>query len=161
MVSFYLTHRILIRCYHSRPEWTRERWQWKGTPHSSKPQHYQNIRLFSVISRTHVGGWSYPSAEKQSVYSKSPFDWANTSYWAITYSPLPMWNTENKRLLSGHSYTHTYHVSTLIIALFATHPTKKTPSYNTSKNNFYTSRWPLFPHWHSELFFQQNWTFDQ
>ena len=28
------------------------------------------IRLFSVISRTLVGGGSYPSAEKQSVYSK-------------------------------------------------------------------------------------------
>ena len=36
---------------------TRERCQWKGTPHSPKFQHYWNppIRLFSVISRTLVG----------------------------------------------------------------------------------------------------------
>ena len=49
--------KALIRCYHSRPEWTWEQWQWRGTPHSPKPQHYWNltIRLFSVISRTRVG----------------------------------------------------------------------------------------------------------
>ena len=34
------------------------------------------MRLFSVISRTLVGGGSYPSAEKQSVYSTAPADWA-------------------------------------------------------------------------------------
>ena len=41
------------------------------------PKHYWNviIRLFSVISRTLVGG-GYPSAEKQSVYSTAPADWA-------------------------------------------------------------------------------------
>ena len=33
------------------------------------------IRLFSVLSRTPVGGGSYPSAEKQSVYSTAPADW--------------------------------------------------------------------------------------
>ena len=49
----------------------------KGNPHSSKLQHYWNltIRLFSVISRTLVGG-SYPSAEKQSAYSTGSDDWA-------------------------------------------------------------------------------------
>ena len=38
----------------------------KGTPHSPKLQHHWKltIRLFSVISRTLVGG-SYPSAEVQ------------------------------------------------------------------------------------------------
>ena len=40
------------------PEWTWERWQWRGTPHSQKLQHYWNltIRLFSVKCRTLVGG---------------------------------------------------------------------------------------------------------
>ena len=35
-----------------------ERWQWRGTPHSTKLQHYWSltIRLFSVISSTHLGG---------------------------------------------------------------------------------------------------------
>ena len=47
-------HRILIRCYHSRTEWTWEGWQWRGIPDSLKPQHHWNltIRLFSVIYRT-------------------------------------------------------------------------------------------------------------
>ena len=47
-----------IRCYHSGPEWTWEQWQWRGTPHSPKLQHHWNltIRLFSVISRTLMGG---------------------------------------------------------------------------------------------------------
>ena len=40
-------------CYHTGPEWIWERWQWRGTPHSPKLQHYWNfsIRLFCVISR--------------------------------------------------------------------------------------------------------------
>ena len=35
-----------------------EQWQWRGALYSPKPQHYWdlNIRLFSVISRTLVGG---------------------------------------------------------------------------------------------------------
>ena len=73
-----------IRCYHSGPEWTWERWQWRGTPHSPKLQHCGNltIRLFSVISRTLVGGGSYPSAEKQSVYSTAPANWASRRMWS-------------------------------------------------------------------------------
>ena len=101
-VLFYLTHRLNhVRCYHFGPEWTWKWWLWKGTPHSLKLQHYWNltIRLFSVISWTLVGGvlslcweavsvfWSpsrlaliwrgsYPFAEKQSVYSTAPTNWA-------------------------------------------------------------------------------------
>ena len=52
------------------PEWTWEQWQWRGTLHSPKLQHYWNltIRLFSVISRTIIA----ILAEKQSVYSMAP-----------------------------------------------------------------------------------------
>ena len=53
-----MTHRYYpIRCYHSRPEWTWKQWQ-TGTLHSTKLQHYSSltIRLFSIISRTLVGG---------------------------------------------------------------------------------------------------------
>ena len=92
-------------CYHSGPEWTREQWQWRSTPHSLKLQHHWNlsIRLFSVIYtrwkevlpfwRGAVGVFykprrlshrafifwdgSYPSAEIQSVYSTAPADWAS------------------------------------------------------------------------------------
>ena len=55
-------NKTLIRCYHSGPEWTWERWQWRGTPHSPKLQHCWNltIRLFSVISRALVGGGLIP-----------------------------------------------------------------------------------------------------
>ena len=44
--------------YHSGPERTREQWQWRGTPHFPKLQDHWNltIRLFSVISRTLIGG---------------------------------------------------------------------------------------------------------
>ena len=37
--------------------WTWERWQWRSTLHFPKLQHYWNlaIRLFSVISKKHVG----------------------------------------------------------------------------------------------------------
>ena len=47
-----------IRCYHFMPQWTWEKWQRRGTPHSPKFQYNWNltIRLFSIISRTLVGG---------------------------------------------------------------------------------------------------------
>ena len=57
-------------CYHSGPEWTWERW------YSAFPK---APALLSVINRTLVGGWSYPSAEVQSVYSTTPADWASRS----------------------------------------------------------------------------------
>ena len=34
-----------------------------------------NIRLFNIISRTLIGGESYPSADIQSVYSTAPVNW--------------------------------------------------------------------------------------
>ena len=51
-----------IRCYHSRPEWTWEQWQWRCAPDSPEPQHHWNItlRLFSIISRTLIGGGLIP-----------------------------------------------------------------------------------------------------
>ena len=57
--QYNLIHRYIpIRCYHSRSEWTLGQWQWKGTLHFSKLQHYWSftIRLFSVMSRTLVVG---------------------------------------------------------------------------------------------------------
>ena len=47
-----------MRCYYSGPKWTWERWQWRGTTHSPKLEHYWNltIRLFCVIPRTLIGG---------------------------------------------------------------------------------------------------------
>ena len=52
-----------IRCYHSGPQWTRERWQWRGAPRFPKLQHLWNltIRLFSVIYQdTRLVGWLTP-----------------------------------------------------------------------------------------------------
>ena len=65
------------------PELNWEQWQWRGTLHSPKLQHYWNltIRLFSVT----LGGGSYPSAEKQSLYSTAPTDWA--THWGGSYPP--------------------------------------------------------------------------
>ena len=57
--QLYMIHRYdHIKCNHSGPKWTWEQWQWMGTPHSPKLQHYWSltIRLSSVISRALV--WS-------------------------------------------------------------------------------------------------------
>ena len=54
----------------------------KGVLHiPPKLQHYWNltIRLFNVIPRQLLGRF-YPSAEKQSVYSTAPADWATVLY---------------------------------------------------------------------------------
>ena len=98
--------------YLSRPEWTKERKQWRGAPLSPKLQHYWNltIRLFSVISRTLVGGvgWSggsYASTEKQLVYSTTPTDWAiYTSVWSQVTVPIYI-----------HLLAHSYMVSSIPI----------------------------------------------
>ena len=53
-VKFYLTY----RCYNSGPERTWQWWQWRGTLHSPKLQHYWSLTiiLFSIIFRTFAGG---------------------------------------------------------------------------------------------------------
>ena len=50
----------LLRCNHSRPEWTWERCQWRSTSHSPKLRHHRKLTiiLFSVISRTVIVGGS-------------------------------------------------------------------------------------------------------
>ena len=48
----FLTHWMVVEPSNkSKIEWTWERWQWRGTPHSPKFLHYWNltIRLFSVM----------------------------------------------------------------------------------------------------------------
>ena len=77
-VQFCLIHRTLSGATTLGPEWTWKWWQWRGTRHSLKLQHYWSltIRLLCVISRTLVGRGSYPSAELQSVYSTAPANWA-------------------------------------------------------------------------------------
>ena len=79
-----------IRCYHFRSKWTWERWQWRGTPHFPKLQHYWSLTiLFDIISRTRFGkGGSCPSAEMQSVYSRAPANWAEKS---INWFVYLMW----------------------------------------------------------------------
>ena len=79
--QFYLTNRFdPIRCYHSGPEWTWEHWQWKGTLHFLKVQHYWSltIRWFyvKILDTCYGEACTRPSAEIQSVYSTAPADWA-------------------------------------------------------------------------------------
>ena len=58
--QFCLTHwSDRIRNYHSSSEWTWERWQWKGTPHSTKLQHYYQI-VECYIQDTCRGGGLTP-----------------------------------------------------------------------------------------------------
>ena len=57
--QFCLTHRYdPIRCYHSKPEWTLEQWQWSGTQHSALfLDRSLIIRWFSIIYQdTHWRG---------------------------------------------------------------------------------------------------------
>ena len=67
-----------IRCYHSKPEWTWEWWQWRGTLHSPKLQHYWSLTLSDCLVSYpgHSKSESYPSAEMQSVYFTASADWA-------------------------------------------------------------------------------------
>ena len=79
-----------------------------------KLQHYWNltIRLFSVISRTHIGWGSYPSIEVQSVYSTAPADWAmNSSIWSnIRYKQvLPLWVSVDQGVIIGRCHTQEIH----------------------------------------------------
>ena len=73
--------------YHSGPEWTWERWQWRGTPHSPKLQHYWNftIRLLSVISWTLVGG-VLPLFRKQLSFSKASGKTIINIKWTKNYT---------------------------------------------------------------------------
>ena len=66
-----------MRCFHSRSEWTSKQCQWRGTPHSPKPQYYWSptIRLFSVISRILVRG-VLPLCRDAVIYSAAPAGWA-------------------------------------------------------------------------------------
>ena len=49
--SIWPKDKTFIRCYRSRPKWTLDRRQWRGTLHSPMLKHYWNltIRLFCVI----------------------------------------------------------------------------------------------------------------
>ena len=101
--EFHLTHRWEpISCYHTWPEWTWERWQWRDTLHSPKFQglfrrllesHYQIVwrSLISLLGCSlyflqpqptgpdclmsypgHSLGKTYSTAEIQSVYFTAP-----------------------------------------------------------------------------------------
>ena len=75
-----------IRCYHSGPKWTWERWLWRCSPHSPKLQNYWSltIKLFSIITRTLLRRRreSCPYTVMQSVYFTAPGDWAmHTVKW--------------------------------------------------------------------------------
>ena len=69
------------------PLW--EKWHWRGTLHSLKLQQYWSltIKLFSVISEHLLGEGFYPLAEKQSVHSTAPADWA-TGHLLVGVLPL-------------------------------------------------------------------------
>ena len=80
------------------------------SPHSSKLQNWNfTIRLFSVISRTLIGGGSYPSAEMQSVNSTALDDWAR-----LVWMKLSLFQTSCKSSLVG-TQLDSFHYSIIII----------------------------------------------
>ena len=78
---------MTIRCYHSRPEWTWEQWQWRDTPHSLNLQGWSPAnRWFNVIFQdTCLWGGSYSSAISV-FYSPSWLGWAMKGYLALCRS---------------------------------------------------------------------------
>ena len=62
------------------PEWTWERWQWRGTPHSQSSSVTGTSPFDCLVSYPENSlGKSYSSAEIQLVYSTAPVDWATTT----------------------------------------------------------------------------------
>ena len=91
----FLTHRYdPIRYYHSQPESTCERWQWRGAPLFPKLEHYGNltIKSFSVISGRSLEAGFYSSAEKQSTYSIAQADLATRTFVVVRLT-LPQRNS--------------------------------------------------------------------
>ena len=81
--QFYLTHWLgPIRCYHSGLEWTWEQWQWRGTPHSPKLQHYCSLTI-----RNALGIFCCPSKLVVHLYSST-----DTTVWKK--SSLILWKTD-------------------------------------------------------------------
>ena len=73
--QFFLTHsKNLVRCYHSKLEWTWEWWQWRGTLHYPKISHYWSlsIRLFHIISGKFVVGGSLTPLQRCNHYILLP-----------------------------------------------------------------------------------------
>ena len=61
-------------------------------------------QIFSVISRTFVGRWSYSSAEVQSMYSTAPANWAKNEWCLIELLGIHS-NTWNHLTLLTYVYT--------------------------------------------------------
>ena len=98
--SIWPIDRTLIRCYHSGPERTWERWEWRGTPRSPKLQHYWNltIKLFSVISRTHIGGVLTLCREVVGVFYSPNWLGNKLGFWVlVSYSYNDINNNNNNR----------------------------------------------------------------
>ena len=125
-----------IWCYQSGSKWTWERWQWRSTPHSPKLQYYWNltIRLFSVISRTLVGG-GLTALQRSSWYILQPqppgqkpfrlqkgiqcrsfrwfkfgFSFSLTGCLTKTKEPCTSSTLSYLSFFLSFSYTHTHHI---------------------------------------------------
>ena len=69
----------------------------KGTPHSSKLQHYSNltIRLFSIISRTHIGVGVLPLCREAVgvFYNPSQLGNCQSGHFLFPYIKDKFWNS--------------------------------------------------------------------
>ena len=85
--SIWPIDRTLSGATNSRPEWTREQWQWKGALHYPKLQYYWNllIRLFNVIS-SQLSKWTCEPACVITWVTKSKLlgeIWTTNRKWEI------------------------------------------------------------------------------
>ena len=108
-----MTHRKdPIWYYRSGSEYTWEQWQWRGTLHSLKPQHYWSLTIrFRVICRTLVAGVLLFCRDAVSVFY-SPTNWAKRSLWCNGYRhwKWTQWSEFNSR-----TKQFTFHI--VVIAL--------------------------------------------
>ena len=66
-----------MRCYQSGPEWSRDRWQWRGSLRSQRSSITgASLSDCFVSYRVHSLGETYPFVEIESVYSTAPAVWA-------------------------------------------------------------------------------------
>ena len=92
------------------PEWTWKQWQRRGTLHSQSSCITGTLPLdLCHIQDTHCWrGWSYLSAEKQSMYSTAPANWATTvrgrMYVFMTFPMIFAW--KEMQPASSRIWTH-------------------------------------------------------
>ena len=103
---------IGIWCYHPRPEWTWERLQWRGTPHSPKLHHHWSltIRFFNAISgHSSWGVLSFCREVVDVIYSFSKLGKLNFDLiWHSLKATINDWHMKMYQKMQQTRHCHDY-----------------------------------------------------